>query len=77
MKMTVFEKSIIAINSIIGLTIVVAVILDMTSLKDSVNLYFLIALGVEAVVCITCLILNTWLKNAKRNKFFKEHKTLA
>ncbi len=77
MKMTVLEKCIIALNILIGLTIVVAIILDMTSLKETVNLYFLIALGIEAVLCIGCLILNGVLKRGKRIKFLKDTKSAA
>lgn len=77
MKMTTLEKLIIVFNFLIGLTIVVGVILDMTSLKETLNIYFVIALGVETFIGIVCLILNTTLKNVKKSKFLKGHKSLA
>ncbi len=77
MKMTMMEKTLIVINSIIGLTIIISVILDMTSLKDTVNMYCLITLIAEVAICAICLILNAILKYHKKNKFFKKHETLA
>lgn len=77
MKMTMMEKTLIVINSIIGLTIIISVILDMTSLKDTVNMYCLITLIVEVAICAICLILNAILKYHKKSKIFKKHETLA